>query len=92
MADYYHTFIHLLFIGIIALFPVINPLGTAFIINPYLSNLSKAQKKKAVTKITLYAFCICTVSLFAGHWILELFGLTIPVIQLGGGIMICKLG
>jgi multiple antibiotic resistance protein len=40
----------------------------------------------------MYAFFICTVSLFAGHWILELFGLSVPVVQLAGGIMICKIG
>jgi multiple antibiotic resistance protein len=88
----YHPFIHLLFIGIIALFPVINPVGSAFIITPYFSHLNRAEKRKAVGRITLYAFCICTVSLFAGHWILELFGISIPVIQLAGGIMICKMG
>ena len=88
----YHPFVHLLFIGIIALFPVINPIGSAFIITPYFSHLNTAEKRKAVGKITLYAFCICTVSLFAGHWILQLFGISIPVIQLAGGIMICKMG
>jgi multiple antibiotic resistance protein len=92
MAIFYHSFIHLLFIGIIALFPVVNPIGSAFIVNPYLSNLSMVEKRRAVKKITLYAFIICTVSLFAGHWILELFGISIPVIQLAGGIMICKMG
>jgi multiple antibiotic resistance protein len=30
--------------------------------------------------------------MFAGHWILELFGLSVPVIRLAGGIMICKIG
>ncbi|ASU32562.1 multiple antibiotic resistance (MarC)-like protein [Mucilaginibacter xinganensis] len=30
--------------------------------------------------------------MFAGHWILELFGISVPVIQLAGGIMICKMG
>ncbi len=92
MTDFYHSFIHLLFIGLIALFPVVNPIGSAFIISPYFADLSKAEKRKAVGKITLYAFCICTVALFAGHWILELFGISIPVIQLAGGIMICKMG
>jgi multiple antibiotic resistance protein len=92
MPIYLHSFLHLLFIGIIALFPVVNPVGSAFIINPYFVNLSKDEKRRAVKKITLYAFFICTVSLFAGHWILELFGLSIPVIQLAGGIMICKMG
>jgi multiple antibiotic resistance protein len=87
-----HVFIHLLFIGIIALFPVVNPLGSAFIISPYFVGLTQGEKRNAVRKITFYAFCICTVALFAGHWVLQLFGLTIPVIQLAGGIMICKMG
>src|SRR5580700_3885523 len=88
----FHSFIHLLFIGIIALFPVVNPIGSAFIVSPYFSILSREDKRKAVKKITFYAFSICTVSLFAGHWILEVFGISIPVIQLAGGIMICKMG
>lgn len=92
MEVFYHSFVHLLFIGIIALFPVVNPVGSAFIVNPYLSALDRDEKRRAVKKITLYAFIICTVSLFGGHWILELFGISIPVIQLAGGIMICKMG
>lgn len=92
MPAFLHSFIHLLFIGIIALFPVVNPIGSALIILPYFANLDTAEKRKAVNKITVYAFSICTVSLFAGHWILELFGISIPVIQLAGGIMICKMG
>lgn len=86
------SFIDMLFIGIIALFPVVNPIGSAFIVNPYLQDLANDDKKRAVRKITLYAFLLCTISLFAGRWILELFGITIPVVQLAGGIMICKIG
>lgn len=88
----YHSFFHLLFIGLIALFPVVNPIGSSFIISPFFTGLSSAEKRKAVGKITFYAFSICTVSLFAGQWILELFGISIPVVQLAGGIMICKMG
>jgi len=86
------SFINLVFIGIISLFPVVNPVGSAFIINPYFVGLDAAEKRKAVRKIVIYAFLICTITLFAGHWILFLFGLSVPVIQLGGGIMICKMG
>ncbi|WEK21596.1 MAG: MarC family protein [Candidatus Pedobacter colombiensis] len=92
MTETLHSFIHLLFIGVIALFPVVNPIGSAFIVSPYFAELSNEEKKLAVRKITFYAFCICTVSLFGGHYILELFGISIPVIQLAGGIMICKMG
>lgn len=90
--EHLHTFIHLLFISIIALFPVVNPIGSAFIVDPYLSQLSDGQRKAAVNKITFYAFSICVVALFLGQWILQLFGISIPVIQLAGGVMICKMG
>lgn len=92
MSDYYHSLIHFVFIGIIALFPVVNPIGSALIVNHYFTSLSRPEKRKAVMKITIYAFLLCTITVFAGHWILELFGITIPVIQVAGGIMICKTG
>lgn len=92
MLSYIYSFIHLSFIGFIALFPVVNPIGTAFIVNPYLSELSREERIKAVKRISFYAFCISAITLFTGHWILELFGLSVPIIQLAGGIMICKIG
>jgi multiple antibiotic resistance protein len=92
MASELHQLIHLLFIGVVALFPVVNPIGTAFVVMPYFAHLDRAGKKRAVSQITLYAFCVCTVTLIAGAWILKLFGLSIPVVQLAGGIMICRMG
>lgn len=88
----YKAVMHLVFIGIITLFPVVNPIGTAFILNPYFNNLNRKERKNAVKKIALFSFAICTVTIFTGRWILELFGLSIPVIQLAGGILICKMG
>ena len=88
----FNTFIHLVFIGFVALFPVVNPIGTAFIISPYFSDLTRKERITVVKKITFYSFIICAVTLFIGHWILEVFGLSIPIIQLAGGIMICKIG
>ena len=92
MLTYLHSFIHLVFIGFIALFPVVNPIGTAFMVNPYFDKLSRQERIKAIKNIALYAFIICAVTLFTGRWILELFGLSVPIIQLAGGIMICKIG
>jgi len=92
MPDFYESFTHLVFIGIIALFPVVNPVGSAFMISPYFENLTNGEKRKAVGKITFYAFLICMVSLFVGQWILRLFGISIPVVRVAGGIVICKMG
>lgn len=88
----FYSFVHFIFIGFVALFPVINPLGSSFIVSPYFSDLSQKDKTNAVKRIAFYAFCLCLFTLLTGHWILELFGLSIPIIQLAGGIMICKIG
>lgn len=87
-----NSFVNLIFMGIIALFPVINPLGTAFLISPYLKNLSINEKKAAVRKITFYSFFFCVFIVIIGPFILEIFGITLSIIQIGGGITICKTG
>lgn len=92
MSHEFRTFIHLVFIGFVALFPVVNPIGSAFIVSPYFADVSRKDRIRSVKKITFYSFIICAVTVLLGHWILELFGLSIPVIQLAGGIMICKIG
>ena len=92
MPQQFNSFIHLVLIGFVALFPVVNPIGSAFIVSPYFSKLNRRERLTVVKKITFYAFIICSVTLFIGHWILEVFGLSVPIIQLAGGIMICKIG
>ena len=92
MSQQFNTFIHLVFIGFVALFPVVNPIGSAFIVSPYFMDISRKERIRFVKRIALYSFFICTVTVLVGHWILELFGLSIPVVQLAGGIMIYKIG
>lgn len=87
-----NSFFHLLFISTVALFPMVNPIGSALMVSPYFSGLNNADKKAAVRKIAFYVFMLCTFFLLAGHFLLSLFGITIPVIQVAGGIMICKTG
>ncbi len=75
-----------------ALFPVMNPISSGFIINGFLEGLDDDLRKTAIKKIIVNCLLIGIGSLIAGHLILLLFGLAVPVIQLGGGIIICKAG
>ncbi|MEO6838502.1 MAG: MarC family protein, partial [Ginsengibacter sp.] len=92
MISDFFSYAHFVFIGFIALFPVVNPLGSAFIVSPYFSGLTNKERRNAVKKIAFYVFILCFFVLLSGHWILELFGISVPIIQLAGGIMICKIG
>lgn len=85
-------FLHSIFIAFLTLFPVVNPIGSAFIVDPLLSGLSFAERKSASKRIALYCLAICTISALIGTYILKLFGLSIPIVQVGGGLMICQIG
>jgi multiple antibiotic resistance protein len=87
-----YSYIHFIFIGLIALFPVVNPLGSALIVSPYFSGLSDKERINAVKKIAFYVLILCLLVLLTGRWVLELFGISVPIVQLAGGIMICKIG
>lgn len=92
MTESVDAFIKLIFFGIIALFPVINPIGASFILSPYFSGLTRKDRMAAVKRVSFYVLIVCTVTLITGHWILQLFGISVPIVQFAGGIMICKFG
>jgi len=85
-------FFQLVFTGFISLFPAVNPVGSAFIVDPLLSGLNHTERKAASKRIAFYCFLICTVSILIGTYIMELFGISIPIVQVAGGIMICRMG
>src|SRR5580692_5696294 len=86
------SFWELAFVGFVALFPVVNPIGTALVLDPFLHHLTRAERKMAAAKIALYCFLICTVTLFVGSWLFKLFGISLPVVRIAGGILICRTG
>ena len=76
----------------VALFPVINPIGNSFVVNGFINEMDEDDRKMAVKKIFLNCLLIGLGSIVIGHLVMLIFGLAIPVIQVGGGIIICKTG
>ncbi len=85
-------FIHLVFLGVIALFPVYNPIGTAFVINPLFDGESKENRAKYVLQVAFLVFYFSVVIAFSGHWILKLFGISVPIVRTMGGLVIMNIG
>src|SRR5437870_611515 len=85
-------FVNLVFVGFVALFPPVNPIGTALIVYPLLHGLDRLSRKAAAFRIALYCFAICTGAVIGGGWLLKLFGISLPVVQVAGGILICRMG
>jgi multiple antibiotic resistance protein len=79
-------------LGFSSLFPLINPVGTALIIQPYFSELDDKSRKRHALRIVLICFIMGFVTLHAGSHILKFMGVSIPATQTAGGIVIAVLG
>lgn len=75
-----------------ALFPVINPIGSAVIVLSMTMGISPHTLKKLAAKIAINTFIMLTVVLFTGSWILRFFGISIPIVQIGGGLLLASIG
>lgn len=75
-----------------ALFSVINPLGTV----PIFLGLTHGDNREAKNRTAFWAsvnvFIILVVSFFIGQIILNFFGISIDVLRIAGGIVICSSG
>lgn len=79
-------------LGFSTLFPLINPLGTALIINPFFSGSSKAERASHSLTIALFATLMGMASLLLGSWCLKFMGISIFTTQIGGGLVIASMG
>ena len=79
-------------LGFSSLLPFINPVGTALIINPYLSKSTFADRKSCALSIVFYAFILGVSTIFIGSWFLKVMGISIPVIQISGGVVVSAMG
>ena len=71
-----------------ALFSIVNPLSGAFIFFGATRELSPQLRALLSRWVAIYAFCLITASLYVGAYVLEFFGISIPVLRVAGGIII----
>jgi len=71
-----------------ALFSIINPLGGAFIFLAATSHLAPRVRNKMARKIAFYSFVTLVVSMLIGAYVLKVFGISMPVLRVAGGIVI----
>lgn len=75
-----------------ALIPIVNPLGTAPLFLSLTQDLSDAQRAVLARKVAVNGFVILVVAVFAGNYVLDFFGVSVPVLQMAGGLVVASLG
>jgi multiple antibiotic resistance protein len=75
-----------------ALFSIVNPLSGTFIFFGATRELDPRVRRQVSRWVAIYAFCIVAASLYVGAYVLSFFGVSIPVLQVAGGIVVAMSG
>jgi multiple antibiotic resistance protein len=75
-----------------AVLPIVNPVGSAPMFLAMTRGADTATRRTLAGKIAVNSFLLLLGSLIFGNFVLRLFGLSVPVVQLAGGLVLCSLG
>jgi multiple antibiotic resistance protein len=75
-----------------ALFPIVNPLGSAPVFLSLTRNYSAAARHAVSWRIAFNGFLLLLGSLLIGSHVLEFFGITLPVVRIAGGLVVSSMG
>ncbi len=75
-----------------ALFSIVNPLSGSFIFFGATREIDQKTRAAVSRWVAIYAFCIVAFSLYVGAYVLEFFGISIPVLRVAGGIIVASSG
>ncbi len=77
---------------ITALFPIVNPLGGSPIFLALTRQYSPAARRLLSQRIAINSFVLLIGSFVIGTHILTFFGISLPVVQVGGGLIVISSG
>jgi multiple antibiotic resistance protein len=74
------------------LFPIVNPVGSAPIFLALTSNRTETVRRGLARRVAINGFVLLLGSLFVGSHVLTFFGITLPVLRIGGGLAVASFG
>ena len=75
-----------------AMFPLINPVGTAIILLGMTRHADLAERRSIARAVSINTVLLLAVVLVAGRAILGFFGISVPIVQLSGGLLLAAMG
>jgi len=74
------------------LLPIVNPFGGAPVFLAMTADCTPELRKVLATRVAMNAFLLLFCSVFVGTYVLDFFGLSVPIVQVAGGLVVCALG
>jgi len=92
VVDGLHQFVEIVLFAVAALLPIVDPLGGAPIYLVLTRGVDRAARETLVKLVAFHSFLLLLAAALFGTYVLDFFGLSIPDVQLAGGIVLCALG
>jgi multiple antibiotic resistance protein len=74
------------------LFPIVNPIGGAPIFLALTRHCSEQERNVLALRVTRNSFFLLLGSMLVGSYVLEFFGITLPVVRVAGGLVVSAAG
>ncbi len=84
------TLLNDVLLAFLAILPVVNPFSKPPIFVSITEGLDDGERRRQAFKACLYAFFILVISLLAGTFILKFFAISLPALQVAGGLVIAR--
>jgi multiple antibiotic resistance protein len=75
-----------------ALLPIVNPFGGAPVFLAMTADCTPEVRATLAKRIAVNAFLLLLGSVSIGAYVLDFFGLSVPIVQVAGGIVVCAAG
>lgn len=72
--------------------PVINPIGTAIILLGMTDGATVDTRKAIARRVALNTVILLAIILLGGKYLLQLFGISVPIVQVAGGLVLSSMG
>jgi multiple antibiotic resistance protein len=89
--DALRHFAQVVFLAVAALLPIVNPLGSAAMYLQLTAGLAHEERDRLARLVVFDAFVLLLGATLLGAYVLDFFGISIPAVQLAGGIVVCSI-
>jgi len=84
-------FVKTVLLAVGALLPIVDPLGGAPIYLAMTTSLGPEQRRPMAKAVAVNTFFLLIASTLIGAYVLDFFGLSIPAVQVAGGMVVCAI-
>lgn len=88
---YLRHFVEIVLLAVAALFPIVDPLGGAPIYLAMTAGLGPKERGPMAWAVAVNSFLLLIASTLVGAYVLDFFGVSIPAVQIGGGLVVCAI-